>query len=148
MAVATDLERFCTATVSIISPSLVLVTGDITHAKFPDNIFSQQFEEEWHSYQGVLKKCHVREKLPWLDLRGNHGSTCLAWIYCMVSDYNKQLLTLTCMIKFTALSDLVFFLQTALMFHHTLTHPIVSSELLCLNKNCCISHILYMYFIN
>lgn len=84
MAVAVDLERFCTDTISIISPSLVLVTGDITHAKFPDNLFSQQFEEEWHSYQGVLKKCRVREKLPWLDLRGNHGKSSGLKYWCLI----------------------------------------------------------------
>ena len=73
MEISKDLEKFCTDIVSVIGPSLVLVTGDITHAKFADQLSSTQFEDEWRAYRRVLKECKVRERLPWLDIRGNHG---------------------------------------------------------------------------
>jgi len=52
--------------------------GDITHAKFADERSSQQFEEEWQTYGDITRETGVRERQPWLDIRGNHGeySTC------------------------------------------------------------------------
>lgn len=82
MEIAKDLERFCTDTVSAIGPSLVLVTGDITHAKFANQLFSTQFEEEWLAYQRVLNRCKVHERLPWLDIRGNHGQSMYDIVCC------------------------------------------------------------------
>lgn len=52
----------------------LLVSGDLTHAKLRNEQFSQQFEEEWKTYNDVLRKTGVREKVPWLDIRGNHGT--------------------------------------------------------------------------
>lgn len=74
LAIADDLTYFCSQVVSLVSPSLVLVTGDLTHAKFADERCSQQFEEEWRAYAEVLERTGVCEKLPWLDIRGNHGT--------------------------------------------------------------------------
>lgn len=74
LAIADDLTYFCSQVVSLVSPSLVLVTGDLTHAKFADERSSQQFEEEWRAYAEVLERTGVWEKLPWLDIRGNHGN--------------------------------------------------------------------------
>ena len=51
----------------------MLATGDLTHAKYPGERFSQQFNEEWETYKGIMETCRVREKVPWLDIRGNHG---------------------------------------------------------------------------
>lgn len=73
MAVAKDFSSFCQDTITIINPSLVLVTGDLTHGKYPDERWSRQFEEEWIMYGKVLERCGVKERLPWLDIRGNHG---------------------------------------------------------------------------
>ena len=73
MAVAKDFSSFCKDTISLINPSLVMVTGDLTHGKYPDERWSRQFEEEWIMYGKVLEECGVRERLPWLDIRGNHG---------------------------------------------------------------------------
>ena len=73
LAIAKDLTYFCSDVVSLVSPSLVLVTGDLTHAKLRDERWSQQFEEEWRAYAEVLERTRVREKRPWLDIRGNHG---------------------------------------------------------------------------
>ena len=47
--------------------------GDLTHAKFPDERSSQQFQVEWDWYKAALERCGVREKVVWLDIRGNHG---------------------------------------------------------------------------
>ncbi len=56
----------------MVQPSLVLVTGDLTHAKFPGERHSKQFQSEWEKYSDVLKQCNLGD-LPWLDIKGNHG---------------------------------------------------------------------------
>lgn len=66
---------FCSETVPVVGPSLVMLTGDITHAKFADDVNSKQMEEEWKVYKNVLKQTNVAEKVPWLDIRGNHGKS-------------------------------------------------------------------------
>ena len=48
-------------------------SGDLTHAKFPDERSSRQFQVEWDWYKEALERCGVREKVVWLDIRGNHG---------------------------------------------------------------------------
>ena len=55
------------------SPSPCLTLGDLTHAKFADELWSQQFAEEWKAYGDIMKETGVRDRLPWLDIRGNHG---------------------------------------------------------------------------
>ena len=69
-----DLQSFCTRTVSIVTPALILVTGDLTHAKLSGRRHSRQFEEEWRVYGEVLADTGVRGRLPWLDIRGNHDN--------------------------------------------------------------------------
>ena len=71
---AADLRRFCEVTLEILSPAFVLVTGDLTDAKLPDLIQSQQFVEEWEMYGRVLRETRVLERFRWLDLRGNHDT--------------------------------------------------------------------------
>ena len=73
MTVSKSLLDFCHEVVKVVKPSLVLVTGDITHAKFADETLSQQFLVEWESYRDLLKKCNLG-RMPWLDIRGNHGT--------------------------------------------------------------------------
>ncbi len=72
LSVSDSLHYFCHKVVGTIKPSLILVTGDLTHAKFPDDRRSQQFMSEWVAYSNILKKCNLGN-IPWLDIRGNHG---------------------------------------------------------------------------
>lgn len=74
--ISKSLRIFCDEVVQAINPSLVLVTGDLTHAKFSDERMSQQFASEWKAYHRVIQECRLG-KIPWLDIRGNHGSNSL-----------------------------------------------------------------------
>lgn len=71
-SVADALQSFCHNVIGSIKPSLVIVSGDLTHAKFADERNSQQFSAEWKAYNSIVHKCNVKD-IPWLDIRGNHG---------------------------------------------------------------------------
>ncbi|XP_070325190.1 transmembrane protein 62 isoform X2 [Odocoileus virginianus] len=86
---AVDLETFCSETVDIIQPALVLATGDLTDAKTKDNLGSMQQEVEWQTYQSILKKTKVMEKTKWLDTKGNHDAFNIPSLESVENYYRK-----------------------------------------------------------
>ncbi|CAG8478368.1 10068_t:CDS:2 [Diversispora eburnea] len=73
--------HFLATILPVVSPSFVLVTGDLTDGKDVDGITSQQLIEEWTSYQTALKESGVLDRPNyWFDLRGNHDCfNVLSW---------------------------------------------------------------------
>uniref|UniRef100_A0A2C9M5R7 Uncharacterized protein n=1 Tax=Biomphalaria glabrata TaxID=6526 RepID=A0A2C9M5R7_BIOGL len=69
-----DLQRFCEEYLTVINPSVVLVTGDLTDGKTATGIESMQVHDEWIHYENIVKRCSSLGKAKWLDIRGNHDS--------------------------------------------------------------------------
>lgn len=74
---ARDFARYVAPALSLINPSLVLITGDLTDGKSEDLLTMKQSEEEWVEYRDVMddvvRRSGIDESL-FYDLRGNHDS--------------------------------------------------------------------------
>ncbi|KAJ6795305.1 putative metallophosphoesterase [Iris pallida] len=74
---AHDFSRLVGPALSIIRPSLVLITGDLTDGKSKDLLTMKQEEAEWKEYQNVMEDIVRRSKLEqkiFYDLKGNHDN--------------------------------------------------------------------------
>ncbi|KAI3762297.1 hypothetical protein L1987_52722 [Smallanthus sonchifolius] len=74
---ALDFQKFVSSTLSMINPSLVLITGDLTDGKSKDHLVMKQNEEEWVEYQKTMENVIQMSGLDrsiFYDLRGNHDN--------------------------------------------------------------------------
>ncbi|XP_050380503.1 putative metallophosphoesterase At3g03305 isoform X2 [Argentina anserina] len=74
---ATDFSNLVGPALSMINPSLVLITGDLTDGKSKDLLTMKQNEDEWAEYQSVMNNVIERsglDKSAFYDLRGNHDN--------------------------------------------------------------------------
>ncbi|OIT30528.1 PREDICTED: putative metallophosphoesterase At3g03305 [Nicotiana attenuata] len=74
---ARNFSKIVGPTLSMINPSLVFITGDLTDGKSKDLLTMKQDEEEWLEYQKVLEDVIKRSGLKknmFYDLRGNHDA--------------------------------------------------------------------------
>ena len=64
----------------ILITNVFSFAGDLTDAKNADDRTSQQFVEEWQTYQQSIEQCKTQTSATFLDTRGNHGwyPQCLA----------------------------------------------------------------------
>ncbi|GAA5817187.1 hypothetical protein MFLAVUS_010729 [Mucor flavus] len=61
--------HFIQSIIPVVKPKFVVVTGDLTDAKDKKRVTSQQYIDEWDTYQqAIAEKVHV----DWYDIRGNH----------------------------------------------------------------------------
>ncbi|XP_061368546.1 putative metallophosphoesterase At3g03305 [Gastrolobium bilobum] len=74
---AFEFNKLMGSTLSMINPSLVLITGDLTDGKSEDLLTMKQNEDEWVEYQNVMDTVIDRSGLNkslFFDLRGNHDN--------------------------------------------------------------------------
>ncbi|KAJ0044758.1 hypothetical protein Pint_05735 [Pistacia integerrima] len=74
---ASDFRSIVGPTLSMVNPSLVFITGDLTDGKSKDLLTMKQNEEEWKEYQSVMEDVITRSRLDksiFYDFRGNHDN--------------------------------------------------------------------------
>lgn len=74
---AADFKKLVGPALSMIKPSLVLLTGDLTDGKSKDMLTMKQDKQEWLEYRNVMENVVTRSGLDkgvFYDLRGNHDS--------------------------------------------------------------------------
>lgn len=67
-----DLKEFLNNDINTIDPAFVLVTGDLIDAKSDDDLSTHHDPVEWQIYFSLLNETRIADRIPWLDLRGNH----------------------------------------------------------------------------
>ena len=67
-----DLREFLMDDIYTIDPAFILVTGDLIDAKTEDDFSTHHDPAEWHLYFSLLNETKIADRIPWLDLRGNH----------------------------------------------------------------------------
>ncbi|KAL8213993.1 hypothetical protein R6Q57_003442 [Mikania cordata] len=91
---ASDFQKFVSSALSIINPSLVFITGDLTDGKSKDHLIMKQNEEEWMEYQKTMENVITMSGLDrsiFYDLRGNHdnfGVSTLGGAFDFFSNYS------------------------------------------------------------
>ncbi|QCE12455.1 putative metallophosphoesterase At3g03305 [Vigna unguiculata] len=89
---ALDFAEFVGPALSVINPSLVLITGDLTDGKSKDLLTMKQNENEWVEYRSVLNTVIERsglDKSLFFDLRGNHDSFGVPFVGCSSDFFSK-----------------------------------------------------------
>ncbi|GAB4835356.1 hypothetical protein Ancab_000266 [Ancistrocladus abbreviatus] len=74
---AIDFKKLIPPALSMINPSLVLITGDLTDGKSKDLLVMKEDQEEWMEYQNVMEEVVMRSRLDksiFFDVRGNHDN--------------------------------------------------------------------------
>ncbi|XP_052200055.1 putative metallophosphoesterase At3g03305 [Diospyros lotus] len=74
---ARDFRDLVTPLLSVVNPSLVLITGDLTDGKSKDLLTMRQDEAEWMEYRKVMEDVIKRSGLNksiFYDVRGNHDN--------------------------------------------------------------------------
>ncbi|KAF5454923.1 hypothetical protein F2P56_024552, partial [Juglans regia] len=74
---ALDFKNVVGPVLSVIKPSLVLITGDLTDGKSKDLLTMKQNEEEWVEYRNIMEVVILRsglDKSIFFDVRGNHDN--------------------------------------------------------------------------
>lgn len=67
------MKKFCEEVVTVVKPTVVAASGDLTDAKGVQRFDSRQFHEEWEMYEKTLDETNVTKLTQWMDIRGNHG---------------------------------------------------------------------------
>ncbi|MFS7975921.1 putative calcineurin-like phosphoesterase domain, ApaH type, metallo-dependent phosphatase [Helianthus anomalus] len=96
---ASDFQKSVTRTLSMLNPSLVLITGDLTgfclsppaDGKSKDHLTMKQNEQEWVEYQKTMENVITKSGLDrsiFYDLRGNHDNFGLPTAFDFFSNYS------------------------------------------------------------
>ncbi|KAJ0528837.1 putative calcineurin-like phosphoesterase domain, ApaH type, metallo-dependent phosphatase [Helianthus annuus] len=88
---ASDFQESVTRTLSMLNPSLVLITGDLTDGKSKDHLTMKQNEQEWVEYQKTMENVITKSGLDrsiFYDLRGNHDNFGLPTAFDFFSNYS------------------------------------------------------------
>lgn len=69
----TEFEDLLRNTISVIKPTVVVASGDLTDAR-GSGLNSVQHLREWQIYKDILTRSGVLQLTKWLDIRGNHDT--------------------------------------------------------------------------